>query len=61
MIQLESVSKVFNPGTPDENVAIRNVSLAVEEGEFITIIGSNGAGKTTLFNLIAGTASTSSG
>ena len=61
MIQLESISKVFNPGTPDENVAIRNVSLTVEEGEFITIIGSNGAGKTTLFNLIAGTASTSSG
>jgi putative tryptophan/tyrosine transport system ATP-binding protein len=61
VIQLESVSKVFNPGTADENVAIRNVSLTVEAGEFITIIGSNGAGKTTLFNLISGTTPVSAG
>jgi putative ABC transport system ATP-binding protein len=55
MIRLENLTKVFNPGTPDENRAIDDVSLRVREGDFITIIGSNGAGKTTLFNLIAGT------
>jgi putative ABC transport system ATP-binding protein len=55
MIRLENLTKVFNPGTPDENRAIDDVSLQVREGDFITIIGSNGAGKTTLFNLIAGT------
>jgi putative ABC transport system ATP-binding protein len=55
MIRLEHVTKVFGEGTPDENVAIRDVNLRVREGDFITIIGSNGAGKSTLFNLIAGT------
>ena len=55
MIRLENLTKVFNPGTPDENSAIGDISLQVREGDFITIIGSNGAGKTTLFNLIAGT------
>jgi putative ABC transport system ATP-binding protein len=46
---------VFNPGTVNENRAISSISLTVNEGDFITVIGSNGAGKSTLFNLIAGT------
>ncbi len=54
MIQLTSLSKVFNEGTVNENRAIHNVNLSVKSGEFITIIGSNGAGKTTLFNLVSG-------
>lgn len=61
MIEIENLSKVFNPGTVYENVAIRNVGLKVPEGEFITIIGSNGAGKTTLFNLISGNMATTEG
>ncbi len=61
MIRLENVSKVFNPGTPNENVAIRRVDLTVREGDFVTVIGSNGAGKTTLFNLISGTMPSSAG
>lgn len=55
MIRLDNVSMVFHPGTPNENPALQNVSLTVNEGDFITIIGSNGAGKSTLFNVIAGT------
>lgn len=54
MIKLVNLSKVFSPGTVNENPAIRKVDLEVNEGDFITIIGSNGAGKTTLFNLISG-------
>jgi putative ABC transport system ATP-binding protein len=54
MVRLENVTMVFNQGTPDENRALKNVSLTVREGDFITIIGSNGAGKTTLFDVIAG-------
>ncbi len=54
MIQLTSLSKVFNEGTVNQNRAIHNVNLSVKSGEFITIIGSNGAGKTTLFNLVSG-------
>ncbi|MFP4113965.1 MAG: ABC transporter ATP-binding protein [Spirochaetota bacterium] len=61
MIRLENVSKVFHPGTPNENAAIRRVNLTVREGDFVTIIGSNGAGKTTLFNLVSGTMPVSAG
>jgi putative ABC transport system ATP-binding protein len=61
MIRLETVSKVFHPGTPNENVAIRQVDLTINKGDFVTIIGSNGAGKTTLFNLISGTMPVSAG
>jgi len=55
MIALKNVSKVFNPGTVNENRAINTINLSIREGDFITVIGSNGAGKSTLFNLIAGT------
>ncbi|MFP4378840.1 MAG: ABC transporter ATP-binding protein [Spirochaetales bacterium] len=61
MIRLEELSKVFHPGTPNENVAVRRVNLTVNEGDFVTIIGSNGAGKTTLFNLISGTTDATEG
>lgn len=55
MIRVENISVVFSPGTPDENLALRNINLTVKNRDFITIIGSNGAGKSTLYNAIAGT------
>jgi len=55
VVKLSNITIVFNQGTPDENTALKNVSLSVHEGDFVTIIGSNGAGKSTLFNVIAGT------
>jgi putative ABC transport system ATP-binding protein len=55
MIFLDKITKIFNQDTADEITAIKNISLKIKKGDFITIIGSNGAGKTTLFNLIAGT------
>ena len=54
MLELRNVSKTFFPGTADEKQAIKDLSLKVDKGEFITIIGSNGAGKSTMFQLIAG-------
>ena len=54
MLKLDKVTKVFNKGTSDEKKAINNLSLEVNDGDFITIIGSNGAGKSTLFNIISG-------
>jgi putative ABC transport system ATP-binding protein len=61
LIRIESLVKVFNSGTPDENRALNSITLKVNRGDFITIIGSNGAGKTTLYNGIAGTYPVTSG
>jgi putative ABC transport system ATP-binding protein len=55
MIRLDGISLIFGLGTPDENEALKNISLTVKSGDFITIIGSNGAGKTSLYNAVAGT------
>jgi putative ABC transport system ATP-binding protein len=61
MIRVENLEVVFAPGTPDENVALKNVNLRLDRGDFLTIIGSNGAGKSTLYNAIAGTLPLSGG
>ena len=54
MLDIRHISKTFNPGTVNEKQAITDLSLHLEEGEFVTVIGSNGAGKSTLFNAIGG-------
>ena len=54
MLTLEHLSKTFYPGTLNERKALTDISLKLEEGDFVTIIGSNGAGKSTLFNAISG-------
>lgn len=54
MLELEAVSKTFLPGTVNERRALSNINLSLEDGEFVTVIGSNGAGKSTLLNVIAG-------
>lgn len=55
MIELKNVNIYFNRNTPDENHALKDINLKINQGDFITVIGSNGAGKSTLYNLIAGT------
>ena len=54
MLMLYHISKTFNPGTVNEKRALDGLSLRLEAGDFVTIVGSNGAGKSTLFNAIAG-------
>ena len=54
MLQAKALHKTFNPGTVIENHALRGLSLTIDEGEFITVIGSNGAGKSTFLNAISG-------
>jgi len=55
MLRVHNISKAFNPGTVNEKQALSNLSLHLDKGDFVTILGSNGAGKSTLFNAIAGT------
>lgn len=55
MLKIEQISKTFNPGTITEKLALHQVSLHLEPGDFVTVIGGNGAGKSTLMNSIAGT------
>ena len=54
MLKISNISKTFNPGTVNEKKAISDLSLHLEQGDFVTIIGSNGAGKSTLFNAVCG-------
>lgn len=61
MLELTNLKITFNAGTPDEKTALNGLSLNVNKGDFITIIGANGAGKSTLFNVIAGDYLTDSG
>ena len=61
MLDIRKISKTFNPGTVNEKTAIRDLSLHLDRGDFVTIIGANGAGKSTLFNAIAGSFFTDAG
>ena len=61
MLKLENISLTFNPGTVNEKKALTDLSLHLEKGDFVTILGSNGAAKSTLFNTIAGTYTPDSG
>ncbi|MDF0606991.1 ABC transporter ATP-binding protein [Neisseriaceae bacterium TC5R-5] len=54
MMRAEQLFKTFNPGTPLENPVLRGLSLSIEAGQFVTVIGSNGAGKSTFLNAISG-------
>lgn len=54
MLELKNIWKTFNPGTVNEKVALKGLSLTLEDGDFVTVIGGNGAGKSTMLNAIAG-------
>ena len=47
MLRVTDIHKTFNAGTVNEKQALRGVSLNLEDGEFVTVIGGNGAGKST--------------
>ncbi len=55
MLEIKDVYKTFNPGTINEKMALKGVTLKLEDGDFCTVIGGNGAGKSTMLNSIAGT------
>lgn len=54
MLELTDIHKTFFAGTPNEVRALRGVSLTIERGSFVCVIGTNGSGKSTLLNAVAG-------
>lgn len=61
MLELKHINKVFNPGSVTESVLFDDFNLTVDDGEFVSIVGSNGSGKTTMLNLICGSIKPSAG
>lgn len=61
MIAVEALSVRFNPGSPLERRALKDLTLKVADKEFCCIIGSNGAGKSTLLSAVAGDVAPESG
>ena len=61
MLELDRISKTYNPGSVSEMCLFSEFSLTVQDGEFVSIIGSNGSGKTSMLNIICGTIPLDSG
>lgn len=55
MLELRNIYKTFNPGTINAKTALDGLSLTLNDGDFVTVIGGNGAGKSTMLNAISGT------
>jgi len=54
MLTIANARKTFNAGTPNEVRALQGVTLSIDEGSFVIVIGTNGSGKSTLLNAVAG-------
>lgn len=54
MLELKGIHKYYNPGTVNEMCLFDDFDLKVEQGEFLSVVGSNGSGKTSLLNIICG-------
>ena len=61
MLELKNISKTFYPGTVNAKTALNNLSLKLNPGDFVTVIGGNGAGKSTMLGAIAGNVQVDSG
>jgi putative ABC transport system ATP-binding protein len=55
MLKIENIKKTFNEGTVNEVKALQGVSIEIEEGSFVCVLGTNGSGKSTMLNAVAGT------
>ncbi len=61
MLELKGIHKYYNPGTVNEMCLFQNFDLTVEDGEFVSVVGSNGSGKTSMLNIICGSISVDEG
>ena len=61
MLEIKEVYKTFNAGTVNEKRALNGLSLTLDDGDFVTVIGGNGAGKSTMLNIVSGAYTVDSG
>ena len=61
MLELKNIEKIYNRGTVNEQCIFKDFNLAINSGDFVSVIGSNGSGKTTLLNIICGSIDIDSG
>lgn len=61
MLEVRNITKIYNQGTVTEHTLFKDFSLTVDEGQFVSIVGSNGSGKTSLLNIICGSIPVESG
>ena len=61
MLELKNINKNYNPGTVNELCLFENFNLTIQDGEFLSVVGSNGSGKTSMLNIICGTIPVDSG
>ena len=61
MLELNNISKYYNTGTVNEMCLFQDFNLSVEEGQFVSVVGSNGSGKTSMLNIICGSIPVDSG
>ena len=54
MLELNHIHKYYNAGTVNEMCLFHDFSLSIEDGQFVSVVGSNGSGKTSMLNLICG-------
>lgn len=52
MLELKNINKNYNPGTVNELCLFENFNLTIQDGEFLSVVGSNGSGKTSMLNII---------
>lgn len=54
MLELRNIHKYYNPGTVNEMCLFEDFNLTINQGEFVSVVGSNGSGKTSMLNIICG-------
>lgn len=60
-LKLENISTTVNVGTAEEKKILKNINLTLNDGDFVTLLGTNGAGKSTLLNIINGSLTPTTG